>query len=91
MFSKQIKKYSTQQSEYLFIVTMQITTETVHIGWIQSIQFRNFFSSDVTSDLPLLRRACDKWLRELDTGPPDNHQKSIVPSTQILVLTEGDD
>lgn len=49
------------------------------------------FFSDVTSDLPLPWRACDKWLRELDTGPPDNHQKSIVPSTQILVLTEGDD
>lgn len=46
---------------------------------------------DLTSDLPLPRRVCYNWPRELDTGPPDNHQKTIVPSTQILVLTGGDD
>lgn len=37
-FSKLIKKYSTQQSENLFIVTVQITMETVHIGGIQTGQ-----------------------------------------------------
>lgn len=43
MFSKLIEIYLTQPSECLFIVTMQITTETVHIGWIQSGQFGNVF------------------------------------------------
>lgn len=42
-FSKLIKKYSTQQSENLFFVTMQITMETVHIGGIQTGQFGNVY------------------------------------------------
>lgn len=42
-FSKLIKKYSTQQSENLFIVTVQITMETVHIGGIQTGQFGDVY------------------------------------------------
>lgn len=42
-FSKLIKKYSTQQSENLFIVTVQITMETVHIDWIQTGQFGDVY------------------------------------------------
>lgn len=42
-FSKLIKKYSTQQSENVFIVTMQITMETVHIGGIQTGQFGDVY------------------------------------------------
>lgn len=42
-FSKLIKKYSTQQSENVFIVTMQITMETVHIGGIQTGQLGDVY------------------------------------------------
>lgn len=42
-FSKLIKKYSTQQSEYLFIVTVHITMETVHIGGIHTGQFGDVY------------------------------------------------
>lgn len=42
-FSKLIKKYSTQQSENLFIVTVQITMETVHIDWIQTGQLGDVY------------------------------------------------
>lgn len=42
-FSKLIKKYSTQQSENVFIVTMQITMETVHIDWIHTGQFGDVY------------------------------------------------
>lgn len=42
-FSKLVKKYSTQQSENVFIVTMQITMETVHIGGIHTGQFGDVY------------------------------------------------